>query len=125
MDVGRSTSSLWKMSVLRAMQQLVMARMSNHVSLAGSITNSSVEGASWGDGCMDLLDLKKSSVGFGDKELDLNMPHGFRSFIRHLCPIILQLLLISQFLQHLLEDLASITSIMLELANILIRKTNP
>jgi hypothetical protein len=38
------------------------------------------------------------------------------------------LLLISQFLQHLLEhlgDLASITSIMLELVNISVRKINP
>jgi hypothetical protein len=41
--------------------------MSDHVSLAGSITNSSVEGAPWGNGYMDLLDLKNSSEGFAVK----------------------------------------------------------
>jgi hypothetical protein len=44
-----------------------MERMSNHISLAGSITNSSIEVASWGDGCMDLLDFKNSSKGLGVK----------------------------------------------------------
>jgi hypothetical protein len=63
MYVGRSTSSVGKMSILHSIQELAMARMSNHVSLSSSITNSSVEGASWSDGCMDLLDLKNSSEG--------------------------------------------------------------
>jgi hypothetical protein len=39
--------------------------MSDHVSLMSGITNSSVEVASWGDGYMDLLDLKNSSEGLG------------------------------------------------------------
>jgi hypothetical protein len=34
--------------------------MSDHISL-----NSSVEGVSWNDGYMDLLDLKNSSKGLG------------------------------------------------------------
>jgi hypothetical protein len=94
----------------------------------GSITNSSVEVTSQGDGCMDLLDFKNSSKGLGGEDVDLNMPHGFRAFLRHLSSIILWLLLITQFLHHLIEqlgDLASITSVMLELANILVRKMNP
>jgi hypothetical protein len=33
----------------------------------GSITNFSIEVASWGDGFMDLLDFKKSSEGLGVK----------------------------------------------------------
>jgi hypothetical protein len=77
---------------------------------------------------MDLLDFKNTSKGLGGEDVDLNMPHGFRAFIHHLSSIILWLLLITQLLQHLLEhlgDLASITSIMLELANILVRKMNP
>jgi hypothetical protein len=64
----------------------------------------------------------------GGEVVDLNMPHEFGGFIRHLCLEVLQLLLIVQFLQHLLEhlgDLANITSIILELANIPVRKTNP
>jgi hypothetical protein len=128
MDVGRSTSSLGKVSILCSIQELMMTRMSDHVSLASDITNFNVEGAPWGDGYMDLLDLKNSSEGLGDKDVDLNMPHRFGAFIRHLSPVILQLLLVSQFLQHLPEhlgDLVGITSIMLELANVLIRKTNP
>jgi hypothetical protein len=81
--------------------------------------NYSIEGTPWGDGCMDLLNFKNSSEGLGGKDAD--MPHGFRAFICHLSPVIPRLLLVSQFLQHLLEhlgDLASITSIVLELANI-------
>jgi hypothetical protein len=77
---------------------------------------------------MDLLDLKNSLEGPGGKDVDLNMPHGFGAFIRHLSPIILQLLLVSQFLQHLLEHLghlACITSVVLELANVSVWKTNP
>jgi hypothetical protein len=103
--------------------------MSDHVSLMSGITNSSVEVASWGDGYMDLLDLKNSSEGLGGGgDVDLNMAHGFRAFLRHLSSIVLRLLLVSQFLQHLLDhlgDLASITSIVLELANISIWKMNP
>jgi hypothetical protein len=51
--------------ILRSIQDFAMARMSDYVCLAGSITNSSVEGMSWSDGSMDLLDLKKSSDGLG------------------------------------------------------------
>jgi hypothetical protein len=60
-----------------------------------SITNSSIEGTSWSDGGMDLLDLKNSLEGVGGEDLDLNMPHGFGAFIRHLSPIIPRLLLVS------------------------------
>jgi hypothetical protein len=52
----------------------------------------------------------------------------FGAFIRHLSSIILRLLLVTQFLQHLPEhlgDLTIITSIVLELANISVSKTNP
>jgi hypothetical protein len=93
----------------------------------GSITNSSIEVASWGDGCMDFLNFKNSSEGLGGEDVDLNMPLRFGAFISHLSPIILWLLLVSQLLQHLPEhlgDLASSTSVMLELADILIWKTN-
>jgi hypothetical protein len=98
MDVGRSTSSLGEVRIARSIQELVMTRTSDHVSLVGSITNSRVEGASWGDGCMDLLNLKNSFVGLGGEDVDLNMPHRFEAFIHHLCPIMLQLLLVAQFL---------------------------
>jgi hypothetical protein len=128
MDIGRSTSSLEEVGILRSIQELVMTRMSDHVSLTSSITNFNVEVASWGDDCMDLLDFKNSSKGLGGEDVDLNMPHGFRAFLRHLSSIILWLLLITQFLQHLSEhlgDLASITSIVLELANISVWKMNP
>jgi hypothetical protein len=94
----------------------------------GSIKNSSIEGTSWGNGGMDLLDLKNSSEGPGGQDVDLDIPHGLESFIHHLCPMVLQLLLVSKFLQHLpehLRDFASITSVMQELANIPIRKMNP
>jgi hypothetical protein len=77
---------------------------------------------------MDLLDFKNSSEGLGGEDVDLNMPHGFGAFIHQLNPVILRLLLVSQLLQHLLEhlgDLASITSVMLKLANISIWKMNP
>jgi hypothetical protein len=77
---------------------------------------------------MDLLDFKNFSEGLGGKDVDLNMPHKFRAFIHHLSPVIPRLLLISQLLQYLLEhlgDLASITSIMLELVNISIWKSSP
>jgi hypothetical protein len=128
MDLGRSTSSLGKVSILHSIQELVMTQMSDHVSWIGSIPNSSIEGTPWGDGCMDLLDFRNSSKRLGGKDVDLNMPHGFRAFIRHLSPIIPQLLLISQLLQYLLEhlgDLASITSVVLELASISVWKSNP
>jgi hypothetical protein len=77
---------------------------------------------------MDLLDLKNSSEGLGGEDVDLDMPHELRSFIHHLCPIVLQLLLVSKFLQHLPEhlgDFTSSTSVVQELTNISIRKTNP
>jgi hypothetical protein len=77
---------------------------------------------------MYLLDLKNSSKGLGGEDVDLNMPHEFRAFICQLHPIILRLLLVSQFLKHFLVhlgDLASITSIVLELANISVWKMNP
>jgi hypothetical protein len=90
----------------------------------GSITNSSVEGTSWGNGGMDLLDLKNSSEGLGLEDVDLDMLHRLGSFIHHLCPIVLRLLLVSTFLQHL-GDFASTTSVMQELVNIMIWKTNP
>jgi hypothetical protein len=76
---------------------------------------------------MDLLDLKHSPKGLGGEDVDLHMSHRFGAFIHHLSPIVLRLLLISQFLQHLLQhlrDLASITSVVLELVNISIRKMN-
>jgi hypothetical protein len=47
---------------------------------------------------MDLLDLKNSSEGLRGEDVDLNMSHGFRNFIRHLSPVIPQLLLVSHFL---------------------------
>jgi hypothetical protein len=94
MDIGRSTSSLEEVGILRSIQELVMTRMSDHVSLTSSITNFNVEVASWGDDCMDLLDFKNSSKGLGGEDVDLNMPHRFRAFIRHLSSIILWLLLI-------------------------------
>jgi hypothetical protein len=53
------------MGILRSIEELAMIRMSNHISLVSIITNSNVEIASWGDGCMDLLDLKNSSEGLG------------------------------------------------------------
>jgi hypothetical protein len=77
---------------------------------------------------MNLLDFKNSSEGPWGQDVNLNMPHGFGSFISHLSPIILRLLLVSQFLQHCpghLGDLASITSVVLELTNISIWKSSP
>jgi hypothetical protein len=67
MDVGRSTSSLGKVSILRSIQELVMMQTSDHVSLMSSIMNSSVEVASRSNGCMDLLDFKNSWKGLGVK----------------------------------------------------------
>jgi hypothetical protein len=69
--------------------------MSDHVSLVGNITSSHVEGETWSNDCMDLLDLKNSSDGLGGEDVDLNMPHGFRVFIRHLHQIILRLILVA------------------------------
>jgi hypothetical protein len=94
----------------------------------GNITNSNIEVASWGDGCMGPLNFKKSSEGHGGEDVDLNVPHEFGAFIRHLSPVILRLLFISQLLQHLPEhlgDLAIITSVVLGLVNISIWKMNP
>jgi hypothetical protein len=71
--------------------------------------------------------LQKLFKGVWGEDVDLNMPHGFRAFIRHLSSIILWFLLIAQFLQHLLEhlgDLCSITFVVLELANISVWKMN-
>jgi hypothetical protein len=73
---------------------------------------------------MDLLDFKNFSEGLRGEDVGLNMPHGFGAFIRHLSPVIPWLLLVSQFLQHL-GDLASITSVVLELVNISIWKLRP
>jgi hypothetical protein len=56
-----------KVDILHSIQELAMVRMSDHVSLAGGITNSSVEGVSWSDGYIDLLDLTNSSEWFGVK----------------------------------------------------------
>jgi hypothetical protein len=87
---------------------------------SSSITNSIIEDESRGDGCIDLLNFKNSE-GLGGEDVYLNMRHGFGAFIRHLSPIILRLLLVSQFKQHLPEhlgDLASNTSVVLELVNI-------
>jgi hypothetical protein len=61
MNVGRSTRSLGKVSTFRSIQELAMARTSDHVALVGSIRDSGVEGMSWGDGYIDLLDHKNSS----------------------------------------------------------------
>jgi hypothetical protein len=47
MDVGRSTRSLGKASTFHSVQELVMARTSDHVGLVGSIRDSGVEGMSW------------------------------------------------------------------------------
>jgi hypothetical protein len=67
MDVCRSTSSLGKVSIFHSIQELVMARTSDHVGLAGSTMDSGIEGMSWEDCCMDLLDLKNSSKRVGVK----------------------------------------------------------
>jgi hypothetical protein len=67
MDIGKSTSSLGKVGILHSIQELAMTRMSDHVNFMGGIMNSSVEVASWGDGCMDLLDFKNSLEGLGVK----------------------------------------------------------
>jgi hypothetical protein len=127
MDVGRSTSTLRKVSILHSIQELVMTQMSDHLSLTGGIMNSIVEVASWSNGGMDLIDFKNSSKRLWGEYVDLNMPPEFRVFIRHLSPIILRLLLVTQFLQHLpehLRDLAGITSVVLELANMSVREMN-
>jgi hypothetical protein len=87
-----------------------------------------MEGTPWDDGYMDLLDFKNSSEGLGGKDVDLNMPYGFRAFIRHLSLVIPRLLLVSQLLRYLLEhlgDLANITSVVLELVNISVWKLSP
>jgi hypothetical protein len=89
--------------------------------------NSSIKVVSRSNGGMDLLNFKNSSKGFGGEDVDLNMSHRFKAFIRHLSSIILRLLIITQFLQHLPEHLgnvASITSVVLELTNISVWKMN-
>jgi hypothetical protein len=90
MDVGRSTISLGKVGILPSIQELAMTRMSDHVSLTGGLMNSSIEVASWGDGGLDVLDIKNSSKGLGDEDVDLSMPHRFGVFICHMSSIILQ-----------------------------------
>jgi hypothetical protein len=82
MDVGRFTSSLGKVGILRSIQELAMTRMSDHVSLTGGITNSNVEITSWSNGGLDLLDLKNSSNGLGGEDVDLNMPQFFGKICR-------------------------------------------
>jgi hypothetical protein len=67
MDVGISTSSLGKVGKLVSIQELAMMQTSDHVSLAGSNVNFNVEGVSWSNGCMNLLDHKISSKGLGVK----------------------------------------------------------
>jgi hypothetical protein len=67
MDIGRSSSSLGKVSILCSIQELAMMCTSDHVSLTGGITNSSVEVMSWSNGCMNLLYFKNSSKGLGVK----------------------------------------------------------
>jgi hypothetical protein len=52
---------------LVSIQELAMMQTSDHVSLASSIVNFNVEGVSWSNGCMNLLDLKISSKGLGVK----------------------------------------------------------
>jgi hypothetical protein len=84
MVVGRSATSLGKVGILCSIQELVMTRMSDHVSLTGDIMNSSIEVASWSNGGMGLLDIKNSSKGLGSEDVDLNMPHGFWSLLTSL-----------------------------------------
>jgi hypothetical protein len=67
MDVGRSTSSLGKVTIICSIQELVMMWTSDLVSLTGAIMNSSVEVASWSNGGMDLLEFKNSSKRLGVK----------------------------------------------------------
>jgi hypothetical protein len=43
MDVSRPNCSLREMSILHSIQELTMARMSDHVCLTCSITNPSIE----------------------------------------------------------------------------------
>jgi hypothetical protein len=108
--------------------EIEKGKLGEMIGLAGSIRDFGVEGMSWGNGRMDLLDLKNSSERLRGEDVDLNMSHGFGAFIHHLSHIILRLLVVSQFLRHLLEHLgnvANITSIMLELANISVQKMNP
>jgi hypothetical protein len=76
---------------------------------------------------MNLFHLKNSFVGLGNEDVDLNKPDWFGAFIGHLSAKIFLLLLIAQFLQHILEhlgDISSFTSIILELVNITVWKTN-
>jgi hypothetical protein len=95
MDVGRSTSSLRKVSILCSVQELAMAGTGDHISLKCSITNPSVESTSWSNGCMNLFHLKNSSEGLESEDVDLNMPNGFGAFIGHLSAKVLWLLLIA------------------------------
>jgi hypothetical protein len=52
-------------------------------------------GMSWGDGYIDLLDLKNSSERLRGWNVDLNMPLVFRALIHHLSLVILRLLVVS------------------------------
>jgi hypothetical protein len=95
MDVGRSTSSLRKVSILRSVQVLAMAGTGYHISLKCSITNPSVESTSWSNGCMNLFHLKNSYEGLASEDVDLNIPDGFGAFIGHLSAKVLWLLLVA------------------------------
>jgi hypothetical protein len=67
MDVGRSTGSLGKVSILHSTQELAMTQRSYHVSLMRGITNSSVEVASWSDGSWIFSTSKTPRRGLGVK----------------------------------------------------------
>jgi hypothetical protein len=95
MDVGRSTSSLRKVSILHSVQELAMAGTGDHISLKCSIINPSVESTSWSNGCMNLFHLKNSSERLGSEDIDLNMLDRFRAFIGLLSAKVLWLLLIA------------------------------
>jgi hypothetical protein len=94
-DVGRSTSLLRKVSILRSVQELAMAGTGDHISLKCSITNTSVENTSWSNGYMNLFHLKNFYEGLGSEDVDLNMPDGFRAFIGHLSAKVLWFLLVA------------------------------
>jgi hypothetical protein len=79
MYVSRPTCLLREMSILHSIQELTMARTDDHVCLMCSIMNPSVERLSWCNGYMDLFHLINSSEGLGTKDVDLDVPDGFRA----------------------------------------------
>jgi hypothetical protein len=95
MDVSRPACSLREMSILYSIQEPIMARTDDHVSLTCSITNPSMERTSWCNGCMDLFHLINSSEGLGTEDVDLDMPDRFRAFIGYLSAKIFRFLLIA------------------------------